>query len=278
MKKEPKVSVLMPIYKTKEEHLREAIDSILSQTFEDFEFLILDDCPEDNREEIVKSYNDKRIKYIKNEHNLGITPSRNKLIDMAKGEYLAVMDHDDISLPKRFEKQVAYLDANPSVGVVGCWYTTLISHQTMVYPTEHPEIVSGIINGCCYILHPASMIRKSVLIENKICYEEKFSPAEDFMLWGRLIEFTNFYNIPDFLFLYRDHSENTSHLQSDKMNISSSQIINFLRKKYPQECKNYTKYFPFKYIPLIKIRRKNMHIKILLLGFIPLFLIKIKRM
>ena len=102
----PKVSVLMPVYKTDENYLREAIESILSQTFEDFEFLILDDCPEDDREEIIKSYKDKRIKYSKNETNLGITRSRNKLIDMAKGEYLAVFDHDDISLPERFQKQV----------------------------------------------------------------------------------------------------------------------------------------------------------------------------
>ena len=91
----PKVSVLMPIYKTNEKYLKEAISSILNQSYTDFEFLILDDCPEDTREEIVKSFKDKRIKYFKNERNLGITPSRNKLIDMAKGEYLAVFDHDD---------------------------------------------------------------------------------------------------------------------------------------------------------------------------------------
>ena len=108
-----KVSVLMPVYKTNEKFLREAIESILGQTFSDFEFLILDDCPEDDRESIVKSYDDKRIKYIKNEKNLGITPSRNKLIDMAEGEYLAVFDHDDISLPERFQKQVEFLDNHP---------------------------------------------------------------------------------------------------------------------------------------------------------------------
>ena len=84
----------MPVYKTNEAHLREAIESILNQTFTDFEFLILDDCPDDDREAIVKSYKDKRIKYSKNDKNLGITPSRNKLIEMSQGEYLAVFDHD----------------------------------------------------------------------------------------------------------------------------------------------------------------------------------------
>ena len=103
----PKVSVLMPVYKTEETHLKEAISSILNQTIKDFEFLILDDCPEDNREKIVKSFDDKRIRYLKNEQNRGITSSRNKLFDIAKGEYLAIFDHDDISLPERLEKQVA---------------------------------------------------------------------------------------------------------------------------------------------------------------------------
>jgi len=110
----PRVSVLMPVYNTKPEHLREAIDSILSQTFTDFEFLILNDCsPNADVEEVVKSYDDPRIVYTVNERNLGISGARNRLLDMARGEYLAVMDHDDISLPERFEKQVAFLDAIP---------------------------------------------------------------------------------------------------------------------------------------------------------------------
>ena len=88
----PKVSVLMPVYKTNEKYLREAIESILNQTYKDFEFLILDDCPNDTRESIVKSYNDERIKYFKNEKNLGISGARNKLIDLSSGEYLAIIN------------------------------------------------------------------------------------------------------------------------------------------------------------------------------------------
>ena len=104
----PRVSVLLPVYNTRPEHLREAIDSILAQTFADFELLILNDCSTNaDVEEVVKSYTDPRIVYAVNERNLGISPSRNRLLDMAQGEYLAVMDHDDISLPERFEKQVA---------------------------------------------------------------------------------------------------------------------------------------------------------------------------
>ena len=115
----PKVSVLVPVYRPREEYLRACIDSILSQTFRDFELLLLDDCPEDRTAEaVIKSYADGRIRYSRNPANLGISASRNLLIDMARGEYLAVMDHDDISLPERLEKETAYLDAHPEVGVV----------------------------------------------------------------------------------------------------------------------------------------------------------------
>ena len=158
--------------------MRTAIESILNQTFRDFEFLILDDCPNDTREDIVKSYHDARIKYFKNDKNLGITPSRNKLIELAQGEYLATMDHDDISLPTRFEKQVAYLDSHKNVGVVGCLAEQFPDYTILNYPENDNGIKE---RQTCYnsILHPAAMIRKSVLIDNDIRYEEKYSPAED---------------------------------------------------------------------------------------------------
>ena len=230
----PKVSVLMPVYNTKEEYLREAIESILNQTFTDFEFLILDDCPKNNREKIVKSFNDCRIKYFKNDKNMGITPSRNKLLKMARGEYLAVMDHDDISLPKRFEKQVEFLDTHPRVGVVGCQYMRIVSHKQNAYPIKHSGIVNGILQGSCFILHPASMIRKQVLLKNNVEYEEMYSPCEDFMLWARLIKYTKFYNLPEILFQYRDHSENTSSLQAKLMAIKGQEVLRFIHREYPK--------------------------------------------
>lgn len=212
----PKVSVLVPIYRTKEEFLREAIESILKQTFADFELLLLDDCPEDSREAIVRSYDDKRIVYAKNERNLGITPSRNKLIELAKGEYLAVFDHDDVSLPTRLEKEVAYLDAHPEVGVVSSWVGTVGGGRDLKNPEDDAEIRITLMWDCP-VTHPASMIRKSVLLDNNIRYEEYFSPAEDYGLWCRLLPVTKFHNIPEVLFNYRDHEGNTSKTQADRM-------------------------------------------------------------
>lgn len=231
----PKVSVLMPVYKTDEIHLRGAIESILNQTFTDFEFLILEDCPNDDRENIVKTYNDDRIVYFKNEKNLGITPSRNKLIEAAKGEYLAVMDHDDISLPERFAEEVRYLDEHPDVGVVSCWaeYFSKRKAEGVTFPETTDKIEMALMYNC-NVLHPASMIRKSVLDKFNIRYEEQFSPAEDYALWCRLIGKTKFYNIPKILFRYRKHEKNTSKLQKQKMDDVSIQIRNFVQKDHPE--------------------------------------------
>lgn len=275
--KNPKVSVLMPIYKTNKRYLCEAIESILNQTFTDFEFLILDDCPEDSREKIVQSYQDKRIRYIQNHKNIGITPSRNKLLKMAKGEYLAVMDHDDISLPQRFEKEVSYLDAHHEVGVVSCWHTRIISHERRVYPVTHNDIVKGIVCGGCYILHPASMIRKSVLLDNHLQYEEEYSPCEDFMLWARLIEYTKFHNIPEFLFKYRDHDKNTSHRQSKIMTTQTEKIINFMSKKYPKLTWRWIVYWPCQFFPLFRVKVKENKKEIRLFSFIPFLTLKNKK-
>lgn len=213
----PKVSVLTPVYKTPEKYLREAIESILNQTFSDFEFIILDDCPDDTREDIVKSYDDSRIKYHKNAENLGISKSRNKLIDLAQGEYLAVFDHDDISLPTRLEKQVEYLDTHPSVGVVGTRAEIFPGKgKFLITPVDGRKIKLCLCNGFC-ILHPSSMIRKSVLLEHGIRYEEEFSPAEDYRLWTRIMLYADFHELPEILFRYRMHESNTTKVQHEKM-------------------------------------------------------------
>ncbi len=256
----PKISVLMPIYNTPKEYLKKAIESILNQTFADFEFLILNDSPDNiELDKIVASYKDNRIKYFKNEKNLGITPSRNKLIDMAKGEYLAVMDHDDISLPKRFEKEVAYLDENPNVGVVSCKAQWFPKNKTSCNPSDDEDIRLALMKRCV-IMHPASMIRKSVLIDNKIRYEERFSPAEDYALWCRLIPYTKFHNLSDILFKYRDFGGNTSARQKGKMDAATLAIHAFVAEKNPVLYQEFllkathtTRVYLFGFIPLLKI-------------------------
>ena len=203
-----KVSVLTPIYKTDERFLREAIESVLGQTFRDFEFLLLDDCPEDDREKVVRSYDDPRIVYLKNDRNLGITASRNRLIDLAKGEYLAVFDHDDICRPERFAKEVAYLDAHPECGVVSGW-TKPTCGGVNEYPKGDHAIKVALMHGIS-MWHPASMVRKSALAASGARYEAAYTPVEDYMLWMKLAPHTVFHNLQEVLLDYRWHGANTS--------------------------------------------------------------------
>ena len=107
-----------------EKHLSEAIDGILNQTFKDFEFLVIDDGSTDGSADIIQSYKDVRIRFISNGKNLSVPVSLNMGLNLARGEYIARMDCDDISLPQRLEKQVQFMDANPEVGVCGTWLET----------------------------------------------------------------------------------------------------------------------------------------------------------
>ena len=268
----PKVSVLTPLYNTNPVHLREMIESVLSQTFTDFELLLLNDSPENQQlKEIVQSYNDKRIVYYENEINIGISKSRNKLIELARGEYIAVLDHDDISLPDRLKKECEYLDSHPEIGVVSSNIKIKETNKVSNYPTSNRQIKQKLIEGRCVVLHTAAMIRKSVLTDNNIKYEQAYSPCEDYMLWARLLGKTMFYNFKEPLVLYRDHENNTSHKFSEKMSDKSNMINNFLIKEYPYFANsNYTIYI-FGFLPLIKKKTSGNKVKYLLFGVIPIF-------
>ena len=212
----PRVSVLVPVYRTEPSFLRAAISSVLGQTFRDFELVVLDDCPDDPREGVVREFDDRRIRYERNEKNLGITPSRNRLVGMARGEYLAIFDHDDVCRADRLEKQVAYLDAHPDCGVVSSWTREVPSGNVVRWPTEDDAIRLELMGGCV-VAHTAAMVRASVLKDHGIAYEAEYSPAEDYRLWLRLAEVTRFHSIPEPLLDYRLYAGNTAKAQAEKM-------------------------------------------------------------
>ncbi len=278
----PRVSVLTPVYNTNPAHLRECIDSILNQTFTDFEFLILNDSPDNTElDAVISEYSDRRIQYIKNEQNLGISKSRNKLLKMAHGEYVAIFDHDDISVPSRLEQEVQYLDTHPHVGVVsGLLQGFGNTDKLYTKPETDTEIKIMLMDGCP-IAHTACMIRKSVLTQNNIEYEDFFSPAEDYRLFAQLMAFTHFYNIQDVLVKYRTHDCMTTINQRKKMAMAHKNIALELQNKYPAYTAELYKIIPksgtqfrlrlFGFIPLIKIK----HNWIQLFECIPI--IKIKR-
>lgn len=297
MKSAPKISVLTPIYNTHESDLRAMIDSILNQTYTDFEFLILNDSPDNKKlKEIIKSYQDKRIKYYENTKNLGITKSRNKLIDLARGEYLAVADHDDISMPNRFELELNFLEKNPHIGAVGGNVIEIKDGTPLPYsarPVHDHDIKLSLVNDTyvCNPIHSGCMIRKSVLIESGVRYNEKWSPCEDRMLFLDLMAHTCFHNLEDIVLKYIWTGENTTLRHWQKMYDLPPQIVIYARQKYPMyydewKLKQLTQKPPktthiniklFGFIPLFSITNKHDNIKFYLFNIIPIFRLKLSR-
>ncbi len=201
----PKVSVIMPVYNA-EKYLREAIDSILSQDFTDFEFLIINDGSTDNSEKIIQSYYDKRIRYIRNESNLKLCTTLNKGFQLANGQYIARIDADDIALSSRLSKQITFLDTHPDIGICGSYIRTFgKTEQIWEYPTT-PEWIASELLFHSPICHPAVMIRKSVWIKYNLSYDPKYEYCEDYALWVRASEITQFYNLSEVLLYYRIHN------------------------------------------------------------------------
>lgn len=273
----PKVSALLPTYNTKPEYLRECIDSVLAQTFTDFELIIVDDCSSDpSVKETILSYDDKRIRFYENEKNLGISGARNRLIELAQGEYLAVVDHDDISLPKRFELQVKFLDEHPEVGVVGAAIEEFPAKGKSSLPQNNDDIENLMMLEIA-VDHQVSMLRKEILVKNKLHYEQEFSPSEDYRLWVCLIGKTKFANLPDTLLHYRVHGKNTSRVEQHK-NLEKQFILTELAKREHPEIwdrakramihKN--KYKLFGFLNLMTVKIINKQTDYLLLGFIPI--------
>ena len=280
----PKVSVLTPLYNTNPQYLRECIDSILNQTFTDFEFLILNDSPDNKEiEKIVKSYKDKRIKYYKNEKNIGISASRNKLLDLAKGEYIAIFDHDDISLPERLSQEVEYLDSHLDIGVVSSNLQYFPSNSITKHPTENLEIKKYLMFGMV-VAHTAMMVRKSILDKYNIRYEEAFSPAEDYMFVLRLVKYTMFHNIQHALVKYRFLDTNTTKKQWDKMCNADSLCRDYALTQYPYLYSvalaqrpvapiQYWVYI-FDLIPVIRVKKRPHKDRWCLFGIIPVFAVR----
>lgn len=201
----PKVTVLMPVYNG-EKYLREAIDSILSQTFTDFEFVIIDDCSTDGSVAVVNTYSDPRIKLVQNESNLGVTLSLNKGLDLARGEYIVRMDCDDVSLPERLAKQVAFMDVHPEIAVCGTWAKE-INEDGHVIGVKEPPVGKQLelhYWNSTPIIHPSAIIRVAHL--NGLRYDGRIKYAQDFDLWLRIKARFKIYNLAEHLLLYRIHN------------------------------------------------------------------------
>ena len=226
----PKITVLMPVYNC-ELYIKEAVGSILNQTFTDFEFLIIDDASTDNTVKIIKEYNDSRIKLIEKPVNTGYTNSLNYGLKIAKGKYIARMDGDDISFPERFAKQIAYLDVNPDVVLCGTSYEIIGETKRTIIPENHNAIKLTLLKENC-IAHPSVMIRKDVLYKFSIDYDILKEPAEDYDMWVRLLPIGKLHNLQEVLLKYRIHTKSVSRRRNDAQEKSTIetkiQLLNHL--------------------------------------------------
>lgn len=216
----PLVSIIMPVYNPGS-YLFEAIESILNQTYQNFEFIIIDDASTDSSWKIIKSYSkkDKRIKSFKNQINLGVSLTSNIAISKAKGQFLARMDSDDISAPDRLQKQVNYLLAHSKTILLG-GQCTIINHNNNLiglkqFPTD-PKTISDMLFWALPVQQGCMMLNRSLLPSNFVWYQPNQTSAEEVNLYFKLLHFGNFANLIDNIYFYRQVEKSLSHLNPKK--------------------------------------------------------------
>jgi glycosyltransferase involved in cell wall biosynthesis len=232
MKSTIPISVIMCFYNEPIEWITEAIDSILQQTFTDFEFIIIDDNPmRDEHSYIHQKYSfDNRVLLITNEYNMGLTKSLNKGLKIAKGDFIVRMDADDISVPHRIEKQYTFMLQNPNCVVCSSRFFLLkgkvkenIVFKPYMFPTGDSEIRRRLLFDNC-ICHPAAIIRKNTLQVNDITYDETLKYAQDYNLWCVLSNFGEVRNIEEPLIYYRVSNNQISSSKKIQQRLCSIQI------------------------------------------------------
>jgi len=213
MQRNVTISAVMPVYNTNASYLRPAIESILNQTWKDFELIIVDDGSEKGIYQVLLPFvSDKRVKIIRHEHNQGISSARNDGIAASRGKYIATADSDDISYSDRFEKQAIFLEQNPDVGVVGSDIRMIDDSGNVIgfryYPATD-KALRDVLFRCSPFAAPVTMIRRSVFEQTEL-YNLNFPPAEDIDLWFRIGQLMQLANLPDVLLDYRVHGDSAS--------------------------------------------------------------------
>jgi len=205
--KAPKISVLMPVYNAAP-HLKQAIDSILDQTYTDFELIIVDDGSTDNSLEIAGAYRDPRVNILQNKENLGISATLNRGIDHCAGQFIARMDADDYSYPLRLQKQIEYMDAHPECALISA-ATRVVSNDGGFVRQENfpPEFFYYNLTFTCWIYHPTAMYRRNVVYEVGK-YSEPYS--EDFDLWWKISREHVIHHLNEILLDYRESKSSLS--------------------------------------------------------------------
>jgi glycosyltransferase involved in cell wall biosynthesis len=228
----PTLSIIMPVFNA-ETYIRESLESLLHQTFTDFELIIIDDGCTDNSMEIIREMMEPRIRVLTNDANRGIVYSRNRGIENVKGRYIAPFDSDDIARHDKFEKQIAFLEKNRDYGMIGSWCVLIDDHGK---PTgkkwkvnEPPERIPAILLFRNYFAQSAMVIRKELIPEGG--YSTGYDVVEDYKMWIDITSRHKAWNYPDYLLYYRVHSKSITNREEQKMSARDVMIFNYLYKK-----------------------------------------------
>jgi glycosyltransferase involved in cell wall biosynthesis len=209
MNSKVELAVLLPNYNNAP-YLREALDSILAQTFQNFIVYFVDDCSTDNSIQIAESFEDSRIVIIKNEKNRGIVYTMNRALSEIETEFYIRMDGDDISTPNRFEVLVNFMKNNPKIGVCSSAIQSFGIDDSVMNFGEFPEMNKANLIFGHSVGHASSIFRTSVIKDNNIKYEDDFWRLEDYLLFYRLLNLTDTSSIKDVLYNYRRESYNNN--------------------------------------------------------------------
>ncbi len=227
----PLVSVVMPVFNAAL-FLREAIDSILHQTYTNFEFIIINDGSTDDSQEIIDSFNDPRITRIRNATNLGLIQSLNLGLKIAKGVYICRMDADDISLPERLEKQIRYLESNPQIEILGTAFKLIPTDKIQLHPSSSSKCNVKLLFETC-LAHPSVVIRKSLIDRLYLQYNINYKLSEDYFLWAEAaVKGAIISNVEELLLLYRIHENQTSSAFFKKQ----QEVVKQIQWWYAQQC------------------------------------------
>ena len=250
----PAISIIMPTFNNAT-YLKSCIDSVVRQTFRDWEFLIIDDKSPDKTEEIVRGYSakDSRIIYIKNKINLGLTENLNYYLDQARGKYIARIDGDDVwTDPGKLENQVKFLENNPDCGVVGCFaYAVDVAGKKLFeikYPYTDKEMREIMLKHCC-LLHSAVLMRKSV-VQAVGKYDQQYPYAQDYDLYLKIGKISQFRNIPKFMVNYRINPLGTTQTKYWAQTQAMIDIVKKHKKDYPNFLSGYLLWNIRKYYPV----------------------------
>jgi glycosyltransferase involved in cell wall biosynthesis len=221
----PLVTVFMPVYNAGK-YLKEAIASILNQTYKNFEFLIVNDGSTDDSLATIKSFNDKRIRLIENESNIGLIASLNIGLIESKGAYIVRMDQDDISLSHRIETQINFLIKNPEYGLIGSWFEDFgenIPNKIVKYSSNDTEIRIRHLYQT-HISHPTAVIKKEIIDKYNLEFDSLRVHGEDYDFWVRISQYCKMSNFPELLVRKRDHPKNITNHYSKSMSETCTKV------------------------------------------------------